>query len=223
MKNKLSTIVLAALMLLSFNSIKAQHLSVDSLFNWPDTVHCFNAYSNISVAIRNVDTIPFTGTVSVYSQDTSNYPYSLITNANIVSLPADSIRVLAVPTHYFNNTSYAAGHDVVIVWPKANNLVNGDTLHTFINLVCVAGIPVIPNNKAISLFPNPANDRLFFDSKYSINDFEYVRIIDVVGEEQCRFIPNENSIPIKNLSPGMYFIEVKLKDGTVITEKFIRE
>src|ERR1017187_3687151 len=214
-KNSITKIIFAALMLFSFNSIFGQaHLAVTGLTGWRDTANCDSSYSNTYVTIKNVDTTAsYVGSVTVLMQvDTFPVFDTLLNNVSVYIGRDSSQPYLAIP---YSFTAQMAGHDVVIVWPIAIGVPHLDTLHDSMFVICTAGIPDIPKNKSISFFPNPANNMLHFDSKYSLNSFEYFRILDVVGEELSRFIPSNNSIPINNLSPGMYFIEVKLKDGSV--------
>jgi hypothetical protein len=170
-----------------------------------------------------IDSANYVDTISFKIKDTTTANIANFTNIDTtINFNGYDSATIYLPGYQFSLLTYAAGHDVVIVWPIAGNaIVDSFTMSVFV--IDDTGIPIISDNNGISFYPNPANNILYFDSKYSINDFEYFRILDIVGEEQSRFIPNENSIPINNLSPGMYFIEVKLKDGTVITEKFIRE
>ena len=59
--------------------------------------------------------------------------------------------------------------------------------------------------KSIKLYPNPAEDKLYFEEP--ING--YTRIINIQGQlvKELNLV-NQNSISIDEINPGMYIIEV---------------
>lgn len=65
--------------------------------------------------------------------------------------------------------------------------------------------------KSIVLFPNPANDKLYFESDEIMNN-EMVQIVDIVGRKVKDYICKEgqNIISIENLEKGMYFLQTKM-------------
>lgn len=73
----------------------------------------------------------------------------------------------------------------------------------------------------LEIFPNPATDQLFF--KYPISlSVKQIRIIDVNGHLLYhKSNPNSvDSVTIDQLSAGLYFLQLELIDGRIITKKF---
>jgi len=75
-------------------------------------------------------------------------------------------------------------------------------------------------NKNILLYPNPVKDDILNIEMLDVKQFSY-KITNITG----RTIMNGNSqgvINVSNLKSGMYFIEIKIEDETII-KRFIRE
>jgi hypothetical protein len=73
----------------------------------------------------------------------------------------------------------------------------------------------IIHSKEISIYPNPANDKIFLSNKADIE------IIDITGKILIKQL-NSNEIDISKLAKGIYFIKIKF-DDKIRTEKFIKE
>ena len=76
-------------------------------------------------------------------------------------------------------------------------------------------------NESFSIYPNPAKNSLFINSKSGFNTHSNISITDVLGKEIQQFTATnaEMEIDISKLINGVYF--VKLSDE--ITQKFIKE
>ena len=82
----------------------------------------------------------------------------------------------------------------------------------------VLSVPHAEKN-SFSVFPNPAQDKLFIKS--SLNNFDSVSICDVNGRIVLNKTSVSNEIDISNLKSGMYFIIIESSEGN-ITKKFIK-
>lgn len=115
----------------------------------------------------------------------------------------------------------AGGNDVQS--RSTTNPVCGQGLMT--NHPCSLGIDEHDFNTSISIYPNPANDRIFIknDSAHKINKLE---IFDVRGRSiQKNFLFDNSSlhnIDLNNYANGMYIMNIQV-DDTTITKKFIVE
>ena len=106
-------------------------------------------------------------------------------------------------------------------------IVSADTV---IDAVCWASCTPCPtgiessvkSNKGITAFPNPANDRLFFNSSSAVGTTS-VRIFNCIGSlvasKQFQSLSNA-SIEIADLKNGVYFIEIENNQSTS-TQKVI--
>lgn len=85
-------------------------------------------------------------------------------------------------------------------------------------------VNTIPENKTdFSIYPNPANDRLFLNYKSTVTSAQLsYSVIDVYGRTILHDkLSNAESIDISMLSEGVYFIQI-VNDKTVSTNKFIK-
>ena len=74
-------------------------------------------------------------------------------------------------------------------------------------------------NEAFKIYPNPTNSILNIQSQ---DNLLVVRIIDLTGRTTNISNLNSKAIDVSNLSNGMYFIEIKTKNG-LFKEKFIKK
>lgn len=72
--------------------------------------------------------------------------------------------------------------------------------------------------KAISLFPNPVKDVLYFSEEVS-----NVKITDMSGKMVKEFSAKGKSVNVANLAKGVYMISAVAKSGEVLSRKIIKE
>jgi hypothetical protein len=104
------------------------------------------------------------------------------------------------PIHYTQNTFYTSFCEGTL---EECNFLNGANNHNF--------------SLGISIFPSPSNDIIWIKSDHPV---EMVEIIDLNGKSQMT--SNQNEITISNLSSGIYFASIYLKNGQTITQKIIK-
>ncbi|MCQ2285654.1 MAG: T9SS type A sorting domain-containing protein [Bacteroidales bacterium] len=68
-----------------------------------------------------------------------------------------------------------------------------------------------------SFFPNPANNVL----NVNATDFENIEIVNMLG--QTVETTNATTVNVANLTNGVYFVRVNFNNGTVATQKFVKE
>jgi hypothetical protein len=85
----------------------------------------------------------------------------------------------------------------------------------------IVAVPQKDVNELIDIYPNPAIDYLFIDSKIEIDK---LIIIDMTGRIVMELKPNQErlSIPIQDFKYGMYFIKGLTQEGE-FTKKFIKQ
>jgi hypothetical protein len=91
------------------------------------------------------------------------------------------------------------------------------------DLVFDTGAGIFENTMATAefkTFPNPVNDVLQLDL-HQLSDVQSIQIINLQGQMMCSQITNQllPAIDVSNLATGIYFIQVKTKNG-VQTQKF---
>jgi hypothetical protein len=71
----------------------------------------------------------------------------------------------------------------------------------------------------IKLYPNPTNGILYIETSQEIQSYE---VYNLIGQRLLKGNVNDN-INLKDLSKGTYIIRLTTQEGTVITEKVIKE
>ncbi len=75
-------------------------------------------------------------------------------------------------------------------------------------------------NKKVVLYPNPAKETV------SIKNVDKIKSIDIyesAGRKVRSVKPEGESINVRDLKPGIYYLEITLKDGNLSYEKLIKE
>ncbi|CAL2093087.1 S8 family serine peptidase [Tenacibaculum sp. 190524A05c] len=77
-------------------------------------------------------------------------------------------------------------------------------------------------NRIISVFPNPTNELI----NISVNSDEFqvsdITIFDISGKMILKKRNNSNVINVSNLSPGIYFLELKTSNDILFTKKIVK-
>ena len=178
------------------------------------------------------DTITHTNYVKVYASP----PTPVITQHH------DTLFCATDPTYtsyqWYDSTAIIPGAtDTILVVAHSGNysvkVTNeygcNNTVSTNINNV---GIDEFSANNYISLYPNPASDQLLIHiSSSRITGKATISIINILGQTVLSFpwgvrrTPDsfgEASLDIKNIPPGIYFLQMKTDNG-IDTKRFVKE
>ena len=71
----------------------------------------------------------------------------------------------------------------------------------------------------ISLFPNPAENVIQLKSEYPVLE---CTVLDAMGKSQPMHLDPDNNLHIEYLTPGLYWVRAKTRDG-IVCKKFIRK
>jgi len=87
-----------------------------------------------------------------------------------------------------------------------------------------SGISQLNTTHAIKIYPNPVSDYLYI-SGMTYNNQSVVSIFTILGEEMIsrQISGSPCIIQTANLSDGVYFLQLKYKNGQIITKKFIKQ
>ena len=86
---------------------------------------------------------------------------------------------------------------------------------------CVTGLQRITNKEnEINIYPIPCNENLTIQSS---EDIECFTIYNCLGSLIKAQVINSNVINVSNIENGVYFLELKTKDGRLIRKKFIKD
>lgn len=83
------------------------------------------------------------------------------------------------------------------------------------------------NAESVSIYPNPAKDKVFFELPVDKPLSGEVRLLQLDGKElYTRKITNEvfrQSIDLSTYEAGIYFIQIRMEEGLVFTEKVVKQ
>lgn len=112
---------------------------------------------------------------------------------------------------------YVAGNQLIALTPTENNWLP----FTLIDKALDTGIDDQIAAGNLNLFPNPANDRLYLESKFQVKS---LRLYNLSG--QLLWLNNEaftgtKNIPVATLQQGIYLLRIETEKG-IGTQKFVK-
>ena len=132
----------------------------------------------------------------------------------------DSTTIIPGATDTFLIITHGGNYNVVVT----NE--NGCKISVGITIAHNVGINEFSANNYISLYPNPASDQLLIHTSSShITGKAIISIINVLGEiiqEEKLKWSNDIILDIKNIPPGIYFLQMKTVNG-IDTKRFVKE
>lgn len=176
----------------------------------------------INALITNYDSSNFAGTLDFglrnSQQQLSNTglfdkpPYS----GNTITLnPGETVP--AVFSVDIDEPYFLPGPDVVVVWPISNAPI-GDSVVINLNINNPTGIA---QTNELNLSYIVLRDRIIFQNTNTENDFEQVRIYNMLGQVAYSMNGSTNDIPTFTLPKGIYICELRAGDKRT-TFKFIK-
>lgn len=156
----------------------------------------FSFYDTVDVKISTLTNNPADFTTTLMKTNTTNIQFDNWTK-KIIDLSA-----------YANQNVYLAFHEHVPDHMTCGTFIGLDLVTVDIN----AGIEDI-QEELISVYPNPANDKLFI----AANNLKSVEIFNIVGEKICSH-SNQNLISTSDLTVGSYIVVVRT-NSKVVTRK----
>ena len=162
--------------------------------------------------------------VSVHSTDDGTVPYfcdHAMSNPLILKVCGSGTIHNAINPLDFDNALYtfpSGGHAIPVL--EMDNITVpfiSDFLYT--TLDCYEGTGVNKNELTIEVYPNPVMDVLNILTSTPVLD---VKIINMLGERFLISVSSDRKIDVSALTSGVYCLEFKTKDKTVVT-KFVKQ
>ena len=229
MKKILATGMLLLASLLASRPAGAQSgtgLKIDSLIHFPvlpDTAYAGQIYDSIQVVVHNYSNTVFSDKISVFVQAAFFAPdtllYDTLTTHTIP--PGTSLVLNAAGSYHFNAIHYAAGDNIVVVWPVLRIAFPIDTLTLNVHFALPAGIPSVAA-PSFAVLPVPA-DRYVRLSYDQIESVEQVRIYNSFGQLLERANGPLRSLDLAAWPPGLYHVAVIRKDGSTLVRKLLKQ
>lgn len=126
-----------------------------------------------------------------------------------------------IDTFTFESSSFDGGDNIVVVWPASSSFIIPDTLHTHVNFSAVSVSENGPR-ASFNVYPNPARDFIRF-VYHDAEKIEQVRVLDILGREFGVFDQAVTTLNTRTMASGLYFIEVRQKNGIRTILRFVVE
>jgi hypothetical protein len=209
------------LFFLSGNST-AQSLRVDSIIGFPDIVTDSQAVL-MSILVSNTGGTVFMGDLAILMNVPANdsTPDTLYFNPSDTVIGNSFYDTITVE-HIFYAADMDAGDNIVVVWPSSSqsSLVHDSLyLHLILNNI---GINENEDLQAVQLYPNPSAGHISLRIAHP-EKVEQVRVLDILGKEIFSFAEAVSTMNVESLDQGIYFVEVKNRDGGLVVKKFFRQ
>ncbi len=199
---------------------QGQVLSIDSILGFPDTVQ---DNQQVSMTFRlSTNGTAFVGDLAILMNSTQHdsTPDTLYYNVND-SIGGNGFVDSLIVSYTFRASNLDGGDNIVVVWPASSQAsVNSDSLQFHVVLTNV-GIAEVQDAQSIQLFQIPSSDFISLRITHP-EKVEQVRVLDVIGNVVMSFNYPVKQFPVHLLSSGIYFAEVRNKDGSHVIRKFFR-
>ena len=123
-----------------------------------------------------------------------------------------------------NGARYKGGDNILVIWPKSDqNAVAPDTFYHPVHIVDLTTDvqDKVELQARVELFPNPVRSALNFRFMKDKHKLEYVRIVDIQGKAMYFSDQSVEKLSMDAYRPGLYFVEIKYKDGLRGTYKVL--
>ena len=124
-------------------------------------------------------------------------------------------------SHTINITN---GNVMIEVFALYENETSSVGVSLFTEIEKGTGIADVEQTQSISIYPNPANDRLYIETQ-TMTQTMTVEIYDVYGRLQDNKTTRQQdmtSIDLSNLNAGIYFVKINTEEGNIV-KQFIKQ
>ncbi|HEY9115011.1 MAG TPA: T9SS type A sorting domain-containing protein, partial [Bacteroidales bacterium] len=173
-----------------------------------------NSLTSLS-GLDNLQSILGSLYIGTWNNDTSNPILADI--SALANIDGDSIGYLFISGNYSLSEcaiksicEYLAINYYADIWMNGEGCNNQEEVEQ----ACLVSVENIFEEKTILLFPNPANKTVTIAYKNGLTISE-VTIYNQTGQKVYRGIPENNTLDISKLQPGMYVVEVATKEGNL--------
>jgi hypothetical protein len=186
----------------------------------PDSI-VFGKVIRANYYIKNIGNQPYTGPLFTNWKTTKTTREKVDTTKVNNFSPGDSVLIdfnLESSQVAFNN-----GSNIIVIWPTGTSIPTADSAFKPIYITNVSGIYENKNELVrVSIFPNPANNLLNIDVAQESIGIQSVNIANIEGRVILSVTNNFKNPDVSDLSPGVYFITVRLNDGRIGKYKLIK-
>lgn len=194
----------------------------------------FSPYDDLieyHAVLKNNGNQSFTGDIDVmhwvkpYS-DTVTTPMLLRTLTNVTLGPGDTVSIGHEEEIGVNIPKFTGGDNIIVIWPVVNDNPSVLTPDTSENTIWID--PLLthverprPVGDRLIIYPNPVSEYLNFAWKEKVALLESVRIYNALGQTVYLSKEAATGVSVQTLRPGMYFLDVRYRDGVRGVERII--
>ncbi|MEX0966119.1 MAG: T9SS type A sorting domain-containing protein [Bacteroidia bacterium] len=219
------SLLLPILFLLATHWVSAQSsLGVIDILEFPATVRSGDSINFIAV-VQNTGnvTIPNGTLISISMAINGDLDSMELVGMDTLTEDLDASDTVEIRTDQTIRITapqyHIGGVNIIVVWPSANSILTTDSVTRQFYVDYAVGIEENRGNEAFELFPVPVQDKLYLNLESGV-ELEEVRITDMAG--RLLFRTELKEVDVRTLAPGTYIIKAKLRDGQIITRKFVK-
>ena len=167
----------------------------------------FSYFGNCSFGLVNTQIMQLSSVINILPEYCGFGDSTLCNAMDTFSLGVLPIGNYTINIEYHQGTICGGGFDTIIAY-----------FDTTVQIATITSGSLISKDEKITIFPNPTNSYIKIKSKEPI---KAIKLFDKAGKE-TRVVINNESIDIRSLSPGLYFLKIQLKNGAIITKEIIK-
>ncbi|RZJ70495.1 FG-GAP-like repeat-containing protein [Flavobacterium sp.] len=113
---------------------------------------------------------------------------------------------------------------VIIRWPSGTvDVVQNPPTNTALNVVEGSTLAVNQNQSNVfTMYPNPTQDILNISGE-GVENINFIRIFDLLGRTVASPTLEQQTLSVRDLTPGTYVVLIRTSDGKTFSQKFIKK
>ena len=207
-------------------------LAVDTVYSLPEDTLFYNSGTSdiiiYTVRIVNNGNDAYNGSISLrayHNGDTSTTEEKdqwVVSNFEVGQVQTVTYQDSIVS----NDARYKGGNNIIVIWPHSDS-PGIQAPDSSSDSIYIDGLTAIDDPLEFSLrvdvWPNPVRGKLNLHFFKDVHKLEHVRIVNHVGQVIQEYKKPREEVFFDDLSPGMYFINIRYKDGVEGSFRIIKQ
>lgn len=219
--------------------IRLDSSALDSAKDVDDAFKFFNdrlnfytrSKENINLAINHYpfpDSVIVEDTinVSVFSYNDSTIEYRTHTIEFVENENIDNDIIFELLDNYTNERINITELGVYSFDIDSNTSSYGNNRFKFVIYRLGTGINKVKNNKTITVYPNPANNMIYFKNSSTMPEEVSISLLNLQGQEilkENKMMNTNNSfLSVKNIQEGIYLLQIQSKSGIEVHKIIVK-